>query len=543
VTPAPPGSNPDVPPRNDQAGPQQGVEPLATGPVHEAFGQPRQTKPAAGPIVPKQPPPPIPEQPPDQKPEGENVVWIPGYWFWQPDKQDFIWVSGFWRVPPPGRRWVPGYWRSVDDGAQWVPGFWAPADQTDLQYLPQPPASVDNGPSVPAPDDRSIYIPGSWVYENDDYVWQPGYWTQAESDYIYTPPSYSWTPSGYVYVSGYWDYPLVNRGLLFAPCAFDQPYWSNPGWFYRPYFTVDCYSLLDSLFCWPSYYSYCFGNYYPGIYASSYGIYPWWWWGRRHHDCLFGYYGWRHRFDPGWYEGLRDRYWGRYDGTLVRPPRTFAEQRRLVAGGAGERLRPLRPLDQVGRSVHLTRVTAADRNFTRQGIRHVNDLRVQRSRAESAARGVARGERPAFRLPAAANAGRVTTAPRTPRPPVVRRNELVSPGPVSGGRGYSGPVTTQRPAFSTTPGRPYRGGPAAAPQYRGVPEIHNLTPRTYSPPRVQQLPQIHNVVPRSYSPAAAPRYTVPHYSAPHYSAPHFSAPHHYSAPAFHGGGGHAGHHR
>src|SRR5437588_5263961 len=85
---------------------EQGVEPLDKGPVHEAYAQPLNKNPQPGPIVHKQPPQPVDEMPPDQKPEGDNVQWIKGYWAWDADRNDFIWVSGFWRMAPPDRRWV-----------------------------------------------------------------------------------------------------------------------------------------------------------------------------------------------------------------------------------------------------------------------------------------------------------------------------------------------------------------------------------------------------------------------------------------------------
>src|SRR5262245_23567508 len=99
---APVGDPPPVPGTEKRAKPQE-PEVLGRGPLHEGFAQPSDPSPRPAPVVPKAPPDPVREVPPDQKPEGDNVVWVPGYWMWDDDRRDYLWVSGFWRVPPPGR--------------------------------------------------------------------------------------------------------------------------------------------------------------------------------------------------------------------------------------------------------------------------------------------------------------------------------------------------------------------------------------------------------------------------------------------------------
>src|SRR5262245_60057927 len=116
----PPQGQPPAAPGVDQ---NTGQEVLARGPVHEAYASTVET-PAATPVVQQQPPEAIEELPPDEKPAGDNVQWIPGYWQWDEERTDFIWISGFWRAPPPNRVWVPGSWRQVQGGFQWVSGFW-----------------------------------------------------------------------------------------------------------------------------------------------------------------------------------------------------------------------------------------------------------------------------------------------------------------------------------------------------------------------------------------------------------------------------------
>src|SRR4030042_3966049 len=84
---------------------QEQPEVLTRGPVHEAFAEPVTLQVEAGLIVPNRPPANIDEVPPAYRPQGEDVVWVPGYWSWDADRNDFIWVSACWRVPPPDMYW------------------------------------------------------------------------------------------------------------------------------------------------------------------------------------------------------------------------------------------------------------------------------------------------------------------------------------------------------------------------------------------------------------------------------------------------------
>src|SRR5207245_3942583 len=149
------------------------------------FAQPSVPNARPSPIVPKRPPDPVPEIPSDQKPEGDNVQWIPGYWSWDGDRNDFIWVSGIWRIPPPNRKWVPGHWAEAQGGWQWVAGLWASAVQNTIEYQPPPPDSLDYGPSMPAPDDSSIYVPGCWMFRDTRYLWRPGFWTAGHPGWVW----------------------------------------------------------------------------------------------------------------------------------------------------------------------------------------------------------------------------------------------------------------------------------------------------------------------------------------------------------------------
>ena len=339
-----------------------GITVQASGPIHEAFAEPTPANPQPGSIVPKQPPDPIPEQPPDQKPEGDNVVWIPGYWAWDVDRGDYLWVSGFWRIPPPGQRWVPGYWAQADGGWQWVPGLWAPIEQQDVSYLPPPPASVDNGPTIPAPSDDSIYVPGCWLWQATRYLWRPGFWMPGRPGWLWNPSYYSWTPQGCVYVDGFWDRALEDRGVLFAPVAFSQPLWNNPGWAFQPSYAVDLGNVCNSLFVNPGYSHYFFGNYYAPAYARL-GFQPWFAYGGRTHDPLFSYYRWANRGNPGWLTGQQQLFAARQRGGVALPGRTLGQQNELLRLGRDNgHLRMVAPLNQLPNNhFRMTPLNAAQR--------------------------------------------------------------------------------------------------------------------------------------------------------------------------------------
>ncbi len=329
----------------------EGIEVLAKGPVHEAFAATAEA-PVASPVVAKQPPEPIEELPPDQKPEGDNVQWIPGYWSWDEENSQFIWVSGFWRQPPPGRVWVPGSWREVKGGWQYVPGFWqelAPAQpqqpqqpqQPEIEYLPQPPQSIEIGPTVAAPNTTSVYVPGSWVWRGK-YLWRPGVWIEHRRDWVWVPARYHWTPVGYVFSDGYWDYTLAHRGVLFAPVVIAQPVYTRRGFVYTPVYVVSEPCMTGALFVRRGHGHYYFGDYFEPRYATV-GYSAWCGtvgrngfaigfgtgrtWG---YDPLWSYYSVQYRNSPRWHGGVNDLYAGRYRGDVVRPPTTLVQQNTTI---------------------------------------------------------------------------------------------------------------------------------------------------------------------------------------------------------------------
>ncbi len=270
--------------------PNADISVLESGPIHEAFAEPITLDTEPDVVVPQQPPEPVPELPPETRPEGDHVIWIPGYWSWMEEDEDFVWVSGVWRSVPPGQQWIPGYWSEEANGYRWTHGFWDSQESQELLYLPAPPESLDSGPASPSPGDDYFYIPGCWRWNDNQYSWRPGFWHPAQNNWVWVPSHYHYSPRGYVFLRGYWDYPLQRRGLLYAPVRFRQPIYRQRGYAYTPTAAINLGQLTLGLFVAPRRGQYYFGNYYGQRYASA-GYYPWFDYHnrRRGYDPLFAY--------------------------------------------------------------------------------------------------------------------------------------------------------------------------------------------------------------------------------------------------------------
>ncbi len=353
---------------NGQQGVEAGVHVEARGQIHEAFAQPWQAVVNPTAIIHKQPPDPISEEPPSERPAGKNVQWIPGYWQWDDDRKDFSWISGTWRDMPEGRHWVVGHWVPVADGWYRVHGHWAAQQEPDFQYVEKPPEPKEQQ-QPQAPDQNSIWIPGSWFYTENGWQWRDGYYTDARPGYVWQPASYDWSPNGYVYTSGYWDYDPYNRGLLFAPVWFDRPLWERPGWVYRPFYALNLAAAIVSLFVRPGW-GYYYGDWYGHGYAGL-GFRPWYSFGEGRYDPLFAYERWNHRNDPGFFNNIRSINEGRLAGRGTLPGRTFEPGRGAVT--ANSLVVPLNQFHNVNANMRFERLNEQQRTSIMNNARMMHD--------------------------------------------------------------------------------------------------------------------------------------------------------------------------
>ncbi len=574
-----PSQEPQDQPPPPPAGAQD-TEALARGPVHEAYAEPVDYKPEAGPVINKQPPDPIDEQPPDQKPDGSNVQWVPGYWSWDGESKDYLWVSGFWRDVPPGQRWVPGAWQEVEGGWQWSPGFWA-SDQTEqVNYVPTPPPTIDAGPSTPAPQQTDVYVPGCWVWNDGTtrFLWRPGYWVAYNPDWVWVPARYVWTPGGCIFVDGYWDHPLERRGLLFAPVRVLRRRLAD--WVYTPSYVVRADFLMTALFVGPERCNYYFGDYFTDQYQKR-GFVAWFDYHptKRSYDVLFDHYRTEYRGAPEWDRNLRELYRGRYTGEVPRPPHTIVEQQKVIQNITVNKtsnvnviknvnitnvqnVSVLAPLKEV-RNVKVTNLAAlapsakappareiklqpVDRQQIAQVKEHVQQVRqVSKARGETESKLVAGGTvhvkpgTPAqgaqLKLPKAPAApARPPAAPKPPTPPVTPKHEErpapAHPQPVQPPRPPKHedkpptPPKKEAPAKPQTPPTPQPRPVAPPPQHTAPPAPPHEAPAAPAPPKHEAPPPQHTAPPPHSAPPpqheAPPKHEAPPPPPKHEDKPH-----------------------
>jgi hypothetical protein len=379
------GSNKAIAQPRGRSDVEEGVQVLTRGPVHEAFAETVTFNPEPGIVVTRAPPEAIEELPPEQRPEGANVAWIPGYWAWDDEGSDFLWVSGIWRALPPGRQWVPGYWGTSGQRSQWTSGYWADAAASEMQYLPEPPETIEVGPNIAAPSADHTWLPGCWIWHESRYAWRPGFWATVQPDWDWVPAHYVWAPRGYVFVDGYWDYSIGRRGVLFAPVHFHSSVYTRRGFYYSPATAIDLSVFTNHLFWRPNYRHYYFGDYYAASYQSA-GFYPSYSLhsSRYGYDPIYAHHRWHHRRDREWEHRIQADFRHRRDHEDARPPRTLAAQSRLITSAVTSREKGLvvaTSLDQLARRTdNPLRFQALDKQERQQIVRRGQE--IQKFRAE-----------------------------------------------------------------------------------------------------------------------------------------------------------------
>ncbi len=475
---------------------EAGAETLLQGPIHEAFAKPLggETDTAENLMAPQEPPAPIEEIPPEVKPAGENVIWIPGYWAWDELQQDFLWVSGVWRVPPPNSQWVPGYWVTVDAAYRWIPGFWTSVEAQQVEYLPYPPESLENGPTSPRPSENYFWTPGCWIYQDTDYAWRPGYWTPYSEGWVWVPAHYVWTPIGAVFCNGYWDYPIARRGQVFAPV-----YFHNHAHVrhirYSPHVVINVSHLLIHLFVNPGHRHYYYGDYYgPRYQTIGYTAWSDYYSRPRAYDPLFTYYSTYYQ-SRGVDYAQRLQGWHNYYRTHeeYRPARTWEQQVRQATrleGNASARYSLL------GRTINQV----MDDRDLRNRFERVNDeQRRSLARASSDARALIRERLQAEAHTASDARARGEAGRSRGRWQLPETTAFRAPSPRADGRTPRDRAAQAPPGGAPEERRAYR--PGIELNERGRPQVPGARPDTAKPdPRGRERDSIPGMRPKTAPP-------------------------------------------
>lgn len=237
------------------------------------------------------------------------------------------------------------------------------------------------------------------MWNQERYAWRPGYWAEGRSDWDWIPANYVWTPRGYVFVDGYWDYSFDRRGVVYAPVYFQSDYYSRPGYSYSPVVAIGLAAMMEHLFLRPNYHHYYFGDYYNRRYRDNGYFSPYAYQSSRYgYDPVYSYRRWTHRQDRDWERRYEASYDYRRDHESARPPRTWADQKKLrfdTPESKEQQLRMAAPFDQMAKQkdkpMRTERVAAEERRKLTDQSREVRKTRDERKVLESEGGNIASG--------------------------------------------------------------------------------------------------------------------------------------------------------
>ena len=439
----------------------------------------------------------------------------------------------------------------MESGYQWISGYWADAALTEIEYLPEPPASVEVGPNIAAPSLDHSWLPGCWIWQQNRYAWQPGYWAPMQPDWDWVPAHYACSPRGYVFVNGYYDYSVSRRGVLFAPVYLNSGIYSQPGYSYSPSTVIDLRLFTAHLFSRPRYHHYYFGDYYANSYSTG-GYFPSFSYGSsgRGYDPFYARQRWNNRDDRDWQRRIERDFANRRDHEDQRPPRTLAamiERNRSAPESADKSLVVAMSLEQLTQNPESAQrfqtLNKDELQVLAQRRQEIQEFRNERKQLEAETTGtnpdnaVNPVEPVKVRLPkspvvatTASASGKGTAAPKSPDAPKidpqvvakprVPREEQAGRGNAAGSKNR--PDSNAKPPAGKKPSEPgsksgQRGNPKSKPgQVDPKPVAPKIDAKPGDPvvpmpdrPKVDPKPKGGKGDPKPDSPKVAPKPTKP----------------------------------
>jgi hypothetical protein len=208
------------------------------------------------------------------------------------------------------------------------------------------------------------------------------------------PPSYVPTPGGYVFIDGYWDHPIEQRGVIFAPVFIPPAVIAAPAFVYTPTISLSIGGLTANLFVRPSVGAYYFGDYYGyAALGTQPAFVPWFSYQQTRfgYDPLYATMAANHWRDPNWSVQIRTEYIERVEHVDRRPAPTFEAQRALVERrrARGEDIRGMeiaRPAGHIEGNRRFEPVKAEERASLARRQEEIRHVQQGRARIEAEAR-------------------------------------------------------------------------------------------------------------------------------------------------------------
>lgn len=100
-----------------------------------------------------------------------------------------------------------------------------------------PPLPVYEQPICPA--EGTIWVPGYWAWDGDDYYWVPGTWVRApEIGFLWTPGWWGWGGTAFIFHEGYWGphvgwYGGISYGFGYFGRGYEGGRWDGDHFYYN----------------------------------------------------------------------------------------------------------------------------------------------------------------------------------------------------------------------------------------------------------------------------------------------------------------------
>jgi hypothetical protein len=86
-----------------------------------------------------------------------------------------------------------------------IPGAEPPSVGNLIRVEHEPPPGPQEAPTSAQPFPEAVWVPGYYVWQNNQYTWTPGRWERPpQGRTIWVAPRWEKRDNGYAFIEGYW---------------------------------------------------------------------------------------------------------------------------------------------------------------------------------------------------------------------------------------------------------------------------------------------------------------------------------------------------